>query len=382
MEQRGIRRRTLLAAAGSLVALGGCLGGDDESSDGTPTATTTGEPAQTVTEQATQSPTPTETAPAETAQFDDLETVGSELPAYTGLVETQEPGWTVIRANFSEAAGVRAYQPLTETTPGGILGSGDGPLYPVIDGVAEEVPATAAASTAVVYSALLTRFPVVSNVDAPWRGTSVSEADRVMQLEGVTVTNAAVQLEGPVNHERLAALESVREESKSAGLTIYTATSENGEQSFAAGDRQLLVPPGVVNAEASEEQDIGSVIDTVRAGGAMPDGISQLFESCGDGALVYAGPADETDGSAGLIQQYGGVSEETVSQYRALLEPVTVMVFVAENHERGRVTRTGFEYDSPDDVPDIARLQAVLVPEAEEVTVARDGTVVLVEAFR
>jgi len=380
MKQRGIRRRTLLATAGSLVALGGCLGGDDDSTEVTPTSTSEGEPSSTPTEQATE--TPTQPSTTETVQFDELETAGTELPGYTDLVETQEPGWTVIRANFDKVAGVRAYSPLTDTAPGGILGSGGEPIYPFIDGVAEEVPATAAASTALVYSALLSRLPVVTNVDAPWQGTNVSEGNRFMQLEGLTVTNAAVQLEGPVDHESLAALESVQQEGESAGLTIYTAESENGEQSFAAGDSQLLVPPGVVNASASEELDLEPVLDTLRAMRELPPGIGQLLKSCGDGAFVYAGPADETDGSPQLLQQYGSANEETVERYRTLLEPVTTMVLVAEGHERGRVTRTGLEYESPAAVPDAGRFRAVFVPEAENVRVAVDGNLVLIEAFR
>ena len=389
MDQRGRRRRTVLAAVGSIIALAGCQGSDDDPTQTQPTADQT--PTTTPTEGETSTPedgdgTPTSDgeAPAQSVTegtVEDLRTATPGMPPYENMVEPNEPGWTVIRANFEKVAGVAAYEPIQEFDP--TEARGGGTVFPAVSDVAEELPTAAGISSTVILGLLTGAYPFLPTIDVPWQGRDAANQESVMQLEQVTLTNVAIQLEGQVDREGLAALDSVSQQGETGGFTMFTTQSNSGsDQYFAADDQRLLIAANGVDSDSSGPGPIEDAITALQSSGGFLEDVAWLLEHCGDGAFVYGGAADETDGSEGLLTEFSDADEETISALQELIGPATAMLHAAEGHEDGRVTRSGLVFESADAVPDADELASVLVPSAPEPTVVVDGKRVMVEGIR
>jgi hypothetical protein len=391
MDQRGRRRRTVLAAVGSIIALAGCQGSDDDptptstqpTADQTPTTTPT-EGETSTPEDGDGTPTSDGEAPAQSVTegtVEDLRTATSGMPPYENMVEPNEPGWTVIRANFEKVAGVAAYEPIQEFDP--TEARGGGTVFPAVSDVAEELPTAAGISSTVILGLLTGAYPFLPTIDVPWQGRDAANQESVMQLEQVTLTNVAIQLEGQVDREGLAALDSVSQQGETGGFTIFTTQSSSGsEQYFAADDQRLLIAANGVDSETSGPEPIEDAITALQSSGGFPEDVAWLLEHCGDGAFVYGGAADETDGSEGLLTEFSDADEETISALQELIGPATAWLHAAEGHEDSRVTRSGLVFESADAVPDADELASVLVPSAPEPTVVVDGKRVMVEGIR
>ena len=391
MDQRGRRRRTVLAAVGSIIALAGCQGIDDDptptqtqpTADQTPTTTPT-EGETSTPENGDGTPTPDGEGPAQSVTegtVEDLRTATPGMPPYENMVEPNEPGWTVIRANFEKVAGVAAYEPIQEFDP--TEARGGGTVFPAVSDVAEELPTAAGISSTVILGLLTGAYPFLPTIDVPWQGRDAANQESVMQLEQVTLTNVAIQLEGQVDREGLAALDSVSQQGETGGFTIFTTQSSSGsEQYFAADDQRLLIAANGVDSDSSGPEPIEDAITALQSSGGFPEDIAWLLEHCGDGAFVYGGAADETDGSEGLLTEFSDADEETISALQELIGPATAWLHAAEGHEDSRVTRSGLVFESADAVPDADELASVLVPSAPEPTVVVDGRRVMVEGIR
>jgi hypothetical protein len=391
MDQRGTRRRTVLAAVGSIIALAGCQGSDDDptptqtqpTADQTPTTTPT-EGETSTPENGDGTPTPDGEGPAQSVTegtVEDLRTATSGMPSYENMVEPNEPGWTVIRANFEKVEGVAAYEPIQEFDP--TQARGGGTVFPAVSDVAEELPTAAGIGSTVILGLLTGAYPFLPNLDVPWQGRDAANRESVMQLEQVTLTNVAIQFEGQVDREGLAALDSVSQQGETGGFTVFTTQSNSGsDQYFAADDQRLLIAASGVDSETSGPGPIEGAITALQSSGGFPEDVAWLLEHCGDGAFVYGGAADKTDGSEGLLTEFSDADEETISAFQELIGPATAMLHAAEGHEDGRVTRSGLVFESADAVPDADELASVLVPSAPEPTVVVDGKRVMVEGIR
>ncbi|PSQ63612.1 MAG: hypothetical protein BRD21_02010 [Halobacteriales archaeon SW_8_66_22] len=382
MDQRGRRRRTVLAAVGSIIALAGCPVARRVDSK-TPTTTPT-EGETSTPEDGDGTPTSDGEAPAQSVTegtVEDLRTATPGMPPYENMVEPNEPGWTVIRANFEKVAGVAAYEPIQEFDP--TEARGGGTVFPAVSDVAEELPTAAGISSTVILGLLTGAYPFLPTIDVPWQGRDAANRESVMQLEQVTLTNVAIQLEGQVDREGLAALDSVNQQGETGGFTMFTTQSNSGsDQYFAADDQRLLIAASGVDSDSSGPEPIEDAITALQSSGGFPEDVAWLLEHCGDGAFVYGGAADETDGSEGLLTEFSDADEETISALQELIGPATAWLHAAEGHEDGRVTRSGLVFESADAVPDADELASVLVPSAPEPTVVVDGKRVMVEGIR
>lgn len=316
---------------------------------------------------------------------DELETVEEGHPAYAAWVDREA---FVSTTDYVEAAAVDAYDPLF----GEDLFQDQEPdyseLFEDVEGLAEILPLQTSAFIVIVVAFLGLEFPFVEDIELPVEFEEEEAVEEpVMALERVTFVDETVVFGGTVDRDALEAREDVKELESHAGFTVYRSEPEFGDPSpFAASDERVVLPdPDEIGAQDFEGmvEELKSTLDGVEAGVEIADAdVDWLVERCGDGVFVLGGFGDEVDDAGDEFEEIPGwdVEEAALQAFSRGLEGVTGILMAADTHDEGRVTRSGFAFETAADIPDEGFADAVTTG-AERRNVLVEGNRVLVEAF-
>lgn len=192
-------------------------------------------------------------------------------------------------------------------------------------------------------------------------------------------------------------------------------SDESDLSPFAVGDDAIVLPMGddATSDEAvgdgsgdttesdtdsrSEREILESALETAAAGVDVGnEDFAWLLERCGDGAMVLGAAGedlpDETeqeDADGTEENDVGGdledlnIDPETVEAFNEMLEEHEgrAVLMVADAHDEQRVTRSGFAFESGDDLPDSEELADLIAGDAADTNIVEEANRIIVEAF-
>lgn len=316
-----------------------------------------------------------------------LQTSPGSVPGYARWLPASTIEPSVVRIDFARVAALDSYS-LSE----------DGALSVPAAGLVEAYPAATTTAALSLLAALRQRYPFLDGVS--YRGTGQPESTPILTADSLMLAGDGLVLSGRLDEQALRASDSVARLDATAGYTVYGSApagtdTEPMANPLATDGRNLIFPLAETgNGAATAERrraTLDGVLETRAAGIAtgLP-GLEWLLARCGDGALVLAGAGQQftrlatTDSSRTETDPTAfGPDSATVAEFETLFADSdgSAAVMVVDDHDDGRVTRSGFAFGSSDSVPASQRFGNLVAPEADDSAVVTEDNRLVVEAF-
>lgn len=382
-------RRKFLAAAGSLVALAGCLGDGGDGEDGS------GDGGGDGGDGSNGSDGGGDGGSDGTTSGGSLTTGGSGDTDYAQWFDEGREQNFAIQTDFTMAEGVEAYSPLFSERFANVFQGGQQgtdterePLFPAVENVVEAQVANLSIAAILLFGFSAFQYTFIEAVEVPWYVESEDSPENpLMTVEQIGLINDAIVADGTIDQEALVARDDVEELETSGSYTIYQSTPGTGQTApFASNGEQVVFPAADSGQQTESTPEPRNVLETALAsaeGGPTysSDDLSWVIDQCGDGAFVLAGiPQAVTGEEGGTTGNLPNIDEETQQQYNDLIQSASAVASVAEGHEGGRVTRTAMAFGDSE-MPSEDELRSLLADGASDTTVVMDGNRVAIESF-
>jgi len=321
---------------------------------------------------------------------DELETAATGVPAYASWL-SDGPELFVSETDYAGAEAVEAYAPLFDELADDALADEEfalGEAFDDVEGIAEILPLETSVAVLFVIAFFGFEYPFLEDVEFP--GDDEPPTEPVMSVERLTLADEVIVLAGEVDADALEGREDVEEVDAEAAFGLYRSNPEFGDPvPFAASEDEIVFPESGQSATDDDaEEAFDDALERLRAtldgrgDAALPGDAEWLLERCGDGVFVFGGFEEEIDDAEDEIVEFPGweVEEADAETVTDGLSGVTGILLVADAHSDGRVTRSGFSFESRENVPGSAFVEAFTVG-ADRRNVLVEGNRMIVEAF-
>jgi hypothetical protein len=317
-----------------------------------------------------------------------LQTSPGSLPGYTRWLPASTIEPSVVRLDFARVNELDSYS----------VSADDKLSVQGVSGLVEAYPAATATAALALLAALRERYPFLNSVS--YRGATQPDSTPIITADSLMLAGDGLILSGRLDEQALQSTDSAARLDTDAGYTVYGAASPESDvdpatNPFATDGRNLIFPLAETGNGATMAERRQTTLDDVletRAAGistGLP-GLEWLLARCGDGALVLAGAGQQftrlatTDASRAETDPTAfGLDRRTAEEFETLFEENdgSAAVMVVDDHDGGRVTRSGFAFGNGDSVPDSRRFGDLVARGASDRTVVTEDNRLVVEAF-
>jgi hypothetical protein len=328
-----------------------------------------------------------------------LDTAPSSAPGYARWLSTESAESLLIRLDFEQASAIDSYD-FSEDDSSASDDLALDETFTDVSGIAEAFPAVTAIGPLFFLGFLQLGYSFVE--DVAYTGGENAE-NPVMTADSIMLADNGLVLSGSVNEQTLQSQDSIAQVDSYAGYRIYGSSNDGKTPSpdgnsnyspFAVSETELVFPLSEEgkNSGRTDRENLNAALDT-NAAGVQTNlvALDWLLERCGDGALVLVGSgkgitrasgsedSNDTDTDLGTF----GIDKQQAEEFETLLteNDATAAVMVVDDHDPGRVTRSGFAFSSADSMPDAEMIADLIAGEASERNLLVSENRLVVEAF-